>query len=111
MTSSSMPPATCPFDGTPDYEAPTDSGGNNVYDIQVVATDDGNLNDGTLSQRGTMSSFFDITVTVTPVDEPPVITGPLSINDFVENGTGRVATYTASDPGGEHHHLALVGNR
>ena len=37
------------FDGAPDYEAPTDSGGNNIYDIAITATDDGTLGDRTAS--------------------------------------------------------------
>ena len=88
------------FDRTPDYEAPTDSGGNNVYAIQVVATDDGNLSDGTPSQLGAMSAAFDVTVTVTRVNEPPEISGSTTINDYLENRTGAVAAYTARDPDG-----------
>ena len=86
------------FDGTPDHETPSDSDGNNVYDIQVVATDDGNLGDGTASHRGAMIGSFDVTVTVTNVDEPPVITGTTTIDDYDENGTGDVADYGANDP-------------
>ena len=86
------------FDGVPDHETPTDSGGNNVYEFQVVATDDGNLGDGMASQRGAMDEMFDVTVTVTNVDEPPVITGTTTIDDYDESGTGDVATYTADDP-------------
>ena len=89
------------FDTTPDHETATDSGGDNVYDIQVVATDSGNLNDGTLSPGGATSSTFDVTVTVTPVDEPPDISGTTTINNYPENGTGNVATYTATDPEGD----------
>ena len=86
------------FDEEPDHESPTDAGGNNVYDLQVVATDDGTLGDRTQSQRGIMSASYDVTVTVTNVDEPPVITGDNTIDDYDENGTGDVATYTADDP-------------
>ena len=73
------------FDGVPDHETPTDSGGNNIYEIQVVATDDGNLGDGSASLRGTMSASFDVAVTVTPVDEPPVITGTTTFPNWQEN--------------------------
>ena len=41
-----------------------------------------------------------MTVTVIPVDEPPVITGVTTIVDYDENGTRTVASYTASDPEG-----------
>ena len=74
------------FDGAPDYESPTDSGGNNVYEISVDAKD------------ADYTSSLNVTVTVTPVDEPPVITGVTTIDDYDENGSGDVATYTAADP-------------
>ena len=89
------------FDGTPDHETPTDSGGDNVYDIQVVATDDGNLGDETASSEGTLEGSLDVIVTVTPIDEPPSITGDTTIDDFDENGTGSVAAFTATDPEGD----------
>ena len=47
------------FENTPDYEAPTDSGRNNVYDITVEATDTG---DNTVSRN--------VRVTVENIDEP-----------------------------------------
>ncbi len=53
----------------PDYESPDDAGGNNVYQLTVVATDD-----GLPSQDGR----FNVTVTVTPVNEPPTVNGPIS---------------------------------
>ena len=74
------------FDGAPDYENPTDSGGNNVYEISVDAKD------------ADYTSSLNVTVTVTPIDEPPVITGVTTIDDYDENGFGDVATYTARDP-------------
>ena len=77
------------FDGVPDYETPADSGGNNVYEIRVDAKD------------ADFTSSYDVTVTVTPVDERPVITGVTTIGDYDENGTGDVATYTATDPEGD----------
>ncbi len=88
------------FAEIPDYEAPADSGGDNVYDIQVVATDDGNLGDGTTSQQGSLSASFDVTINVTPVNEPPTVTGQTShsVNENVEDFSH---TYTASDPEGD----------
>ena len=87
------------FSSQPDHETPTDSGGNNVYDIQVVATDDGNIGDGTPSQLGTLSSYFDVSVTVTPVNEPPSVTGDTgpTVNENDENFS---RVYTASDQEG-----------
>ena len=52
---------TLTFESAPNFEAPTDDGGNNVYDITVVATDD----NGPITQ--------DITVSVTNVNEPPFV--------------------------------------
>ncbi len=74
------------FDGAPDYENPTDSGGNNVYEVSVDAKD------------AQYTSSLDVTVTVTPVDEPPLITGVTTIDDYGENGVGEVVTYTGTDP-------------
>ena len=86
------------FDGAPDYETPTDSGGNNVYDIAITATDDGNLADGTDSGLPSMSASFDVKVTVTPIDEPPVITGTTTFPNWQENDDSDIHTYTATDP-------------
>ena len=57
-----------------------------TYSVTVVASDSGGLSD-----------FIDVTITVTDVDEAPVITGDAA-SDYAENGTGPVATYTATDP-------------
>ena len=74
------------FDGAPDYEISGDSDSNNVYEVSVDAKD------------AALTSSLSVTVTVTPVDEPPVITGVTTISDYAENGTDNVATYTAEDP-------------
>ena len=51
------------FVAAPDYEAPTDAGANNVYDVIVQVSD------------GTLTDTQAIAVTVTPVnDNAPVIT-------------------------------------
>ena len=89
------------FRGTPDHESPTDSGGDNVYDIQVVATDDGNLGDGTPSQRPAMAGTFDVAVTVTNVDEPPAVSGTTTFPDRLENDASAIHTYRAADPEGD----------
>jgi hypothetical protein len=49
------------FDTAPDFENPTDAGGDNVYNIQVTATDPGGLSD---------SQNYAITVTDDPSDNP-----------------------------------------
>ena len=76
------------FAGPPDYESPTDSGRNNVYEVTLVSRDDA-LN----------SSTLDVVVTVTDYDEPPEIAGQPALS-FAENqSTDRVlATYRATDP-------------
>ncbi|MCA0405591.1 MAG: cadherin repeat domain-containing protein, partial [Proteobacteria bacterium] len=78
------------FIAPPDYEAPTDSGANNVYDLIVTVSDGlGGTDTQTLA------------VTVTNANEAPVITsnggGATASLSVAENGTG-VTTVTASDP-------------
>ena len=78
------------FSTPPDFEVPADTGGNNVYEATVVATD----NQGS-------SGTFDVTITVTDVNEGPEIT-------LVGNAQGSVpenqdvntvlATYSGGDP-------------
>ena len=87
------------FAAIPDYEHPADSGGNNVYNVTVRARD----SDGEIG-------VLPVTVTVTPVNEVPAITGNAAI-DYAENGTGRVGSYRARDPEGEDvTWLSLTGN-
>ena len=76
------------FASPPDYESPTDSGRDNVYEVTVVAKDDA-FNSGTL----------DVVVTVTDQNEGPEVTGTTSLS-FTENQTTErvLATYTATDP-------------
>jgi VCBS repeat-containing protein len=73
------------FVGAPDYEQPADAGANNVYDVVVQASD------------GAMSTTQTIAVTVTNVNEPPVITSSSSIS-VPENGIFSVLTIQATDP-------------
>jgi VCBS repeat-containing protein len=77
------------FAAAPDFETPTDGGTNNVYDVQVTASD------------GTLSDVQDIAVTVTNQNETPTITsngggGTASVN-VAENNTA-VTTVVATDP-------------
>ena len=76
------------FASSPNYESPTDSGRDNVYEVTVVAKDDAS-NSGTL----------DVVVTVTDQNEGPEISGQQSLS-FTENQTTErvLATYTATDP-------------
>ncbi len=76
------------FKSPPDYEKPQDVGKNNVYNITVVATDDG-------SPKKSVEKT--VKVTVTDVNEPPTIGGSTYV-PYEENGTTTVATYSATDP-------------
>ena len=62
----------------------------------------------TASDETSNESTLAVTVTVTDVDEAPVITGDSAVN-YAENGTGAVATYSASDPEGATVTLTLSG--
>ncbi len=77
------------FKASPNFEGPTDAGGNNVYDITVTATDDGT---GTLS-----SNIHSVAITVTNVNEAPTVTSAATAS-FAENGSGVVYTASATDP-------------
>ena len=79
------------FDEPPDFENPTDSGSGNTYEVTVEASD------------GTNTGTFAVTVTVTPVDETPLVMrtiGPLGQLFIHEpayhrtiSGTDLVSTY------------------
>ena len=88
------------FASTPDYERPADSGRDNHYDVTIHATDSN-------SKRGELH----VDVIVKNVDEPPVLTGPDSIDDFPENASTsrQVARYTATDPERATVTLSLAG--
>ena len=80
------------FVSAPNYESPTDGGGNNVYDVQVTVTDNG---------PGTLTDVQNIAVTVTNVNETPVITsngGGATASTAVNENTIAVTTVTATDP-------------
>ena len=78
------------FTGQPDFEKPADEGRDNVYDVTVQATDDGNNNNDELP----------VTVTVTDHNEgvEPTITTRRPPATYRENGTSAVYTFRASDP-------------
>ena len=78
------------FNGPPDFENPVDSNQDNEYELAVVATDDDNHVDR-----------VDFTITVTDVNEPPVLRlEGTAITSVPENhpDTGVLANYTATDP-------------
>ncbi len=73
----------------PDFEAPTDQNGDNVYEVIVQVSD------------GTLTDTQTINLTVTNANEAPVITsgggGPSTVIPGVENST-TVTTMVAADP-------------
>ena len=75
------------FKSLPDYERPADSNRDNVYELQVRPYD------------GRYYGSFDVTVTVSNVNEAPVISGEATLS-FPENtATTRVIDrYSATDP-------------
>ena len=74
------------FTATPDFEARDDDNRDNRYEVTLGASDDSPL-----------TGALGVTVTVENVNEAPVVLGA-GIESFTENGTGDVATFTASDP-------------
>ena len=79
------------FRNTPDFERPADSNRDNIYELQVRPYD------------GRYYGSFDVTVTVTDVNEPPTITTTNSSATALrqnENETSRLYTYRATDPEG-----------
>ena len=88
------------FRASPDFEAPTDAGANNVYDVVVSASD------------GTFTDTQALAITVGNVNEPVTITsnggGASATATIAENGTA-VLKVIASDPDGGPVTYAIVG--
>ena len=82
----------------PDFEQPGDAGGNNVYEVEIQASD--GINTGSLA----------VTVTVREVDEGPEVSGP-STYTIDENQSLSNAVYTATDPEGDTVTRWTVGGR
>ena len=72
------------FISAPNYEAPTDAGADNVYDVTILVSD------------GTNTDSQALAVTVTNVNETPTVTS--SATASVAENTTAVMTVTASDP-------------
>ena len=91
------------FVGAPDFEAPGDSGGNNVYDI-VVSIEDGSGNVSTQT----------VAVTVTDVAEDvtaPVVTGGQTFSYGENQGAAfEIGTVAATDGVGVTGYAIVSGN-
>ncbi|MDB5339009.1 MAG: hypothetical protein JWN70_4628 [Planctomycetaceae bacterium] len=85
------------FIAPPNFETPSDSGSNNVYDIEVTA-DDG--------QGGTTKQI--IAVTVTNVNEPPVFSSSTTFN-VAENSTDVGKTVATDEDAGQTVSYSLSG--
>ena len=86
------------FASAPDYESPTDSDSDNLYEITVVTTDGGGL-------RGR----FEVTVTVTELNEGPVRIGHCHLHRQREPGPVRRDLHRHGPRGyrRRHHHHYL----
>ena len=91
VTSDSRGRGVLAFTRPPDFENPTDADRDNVYEVTVVATDD-----------GSNTAALDVTVTVTNSTgtEEPTITTTSNPPPYRENGTSAVHTFRARDPQG-----------
>ena len=75
------------FRYTPDFEAPADSGRDNVYEFSVRASDGRNY------------GYLGVIVTVEDVNEAPDITTTSKTSfSYRENGTATIYTFRATDP-------------
>ena len=75
------------FRSPPDYERPTDSNRDNVYEVSIQPSD------------GRNTGSYPVTVTVTDVNEPPEIRrGSTTSFTQPENRTTRLYTFSATDP-------------
>ena len=81
------------FAETPNFEAPEDSGDNNVYELNVVATD---IESGSSRRNVTQA----VTVTVGDVEED----GTLAV-DNLSPAAGQTVTFRLTDPGRQHRYL------
>ena len=85
------------FTTPPDFDARADANRDNTYEVTVRASDEDNL-----------VGSLNVTVTVTNVNEPPVVTGLATI-EVNEGQTGTVATYSRRDPEGQSTNWGRLG--
>ncbi len=94
------------FVAPPDYEHPADDDADNVYQVGIHGSD------------GSAAGFLAVSVTVTDLNEPPDVFGPVGVR--VEEGSGTlVGAYTYDDPedgavrwslAGSDHQLFTITN-
>lgn len=79
----------------PDFEAPTDAGADNVYDVVVTAS------------NGLTSDSQTLTIQLTDMNDAPVITSPLAFS--INENTVAVTTLAATDLDGDAVSFTIVG--
>ena len=84
------------FRNPPDHDRPVDSNRDNEYLVTIRPYD------------GRVYGHYEVTITVTSDNEPPVITGS-GARTFRENGTGNIYTYRATDPEGDDFTWSVGG--
>ena len=92
------------FKDTPDYDRSTNGNHGDTYRVTARASDEGN-------KVGNLP----VTVTLIGVDEPPIISGPatIDVNEVIEPTPGqvvRVGDYTRRDPEGSSSNWGMVGS-
>ena len=92
-----------------DHESPSDSGGDNVYELTVHVTD-GKDDNGSVDS--TVDDLINLTITVTDVNEPPEFGSPaveLDIDENTATNTNIGDPILASDPESDALTYSLVG--
>ena len=84
------------FIEAPDFEAPGDADGDNVYDIVVTASD------------GTISTDQTVAITVTDENDPPIFTSDAAVS--VAENQALAYTALATDAGGDTLSYSLSGS-
>ena len=81
------------------------------YSVTVSVTD-GEDGDGAEETTATIDDTITVTISVLDVNEPPVVSGPSSVevNNYAEHGTGDVYTFSATDPENDTLTWTLTGD-
>ena len=90
-----------------EQDVPLDYEGTRSYRVTVQVTDGADQNGD--DDMNAIDDTINVTVTVTNVNEPPVVTGD-DAPSFQENSTSAVATYTGADPERDTLTWSVSGN-
>ena len=85
------------FTPPPDYDSPSDSGSDNVYDITIQGSD------------ASLSGLLEVAVTVTDVNEAPFFSDGSVAYSYAENATTVVGLFSALDDDDDTVTLTLAG--